>query len=201
MGPLIIAPHFDDEVLGCATFLREEPTLLYMTHIHPAFPEGEMVNANKRLLAWLGKPRVIYCTFPGNDLDTAPQHKLLVAIEEAIKDTKPDTVLIPYPSFNQDHRAVYDAALAALRPHDTHHPVKRVLIYEQAEVLGTMRSDFRPTYFRPLDIDFKIQCLEWYPTIIRGHRNTSQLKGIARMRGYQVNIEYAEAFEVLRWMD
>ncbi len=36
---LIIAPHPDDEVLGCSTFL-EGATVLYVTTLHPDFPDG-----------------------------------------------------------------------------------------------------------------------------------------------------------------
>lgn len=204
MGPLIITPHMDDEVLGCASFLLDKgdpPALLYMTYLHPAFPDGEMVERNKELIEWLGSPKVFYREFPGNQLDTIGQHPLMMAIEAVINEVQPDIVLIPHPSFNQDHRAVYDAAVAALRPHDTTHSVKRVLLYEQPEVLGTLRAEFRPTYFRPVDIGQKVKCLEHYPRAIRGHRTRAHIVAFARMRGYQVNMDYAEAFEVLRWVD
>ena len=39
-------------------------------------------------------------------------------IESAINTFRPDIVFIPNPSYNQDHQAVYDASIIALRPHD-----------------------------------------------------------------------------------
>ncbi len=204
MGPLIISPHLDDEVLGCASFLREpEATLCYVTHLHPAFLDGTIVRENERLIEWLGPLKVIRMGRPANVLDTLPSHELFTRFEAIIETARPDTVLIPYPGYNQDHRAVYEAALTAMRIHDTHHLVKRILVYEQIEVFGTLRKvePFSPTYFRSLDVDFKCEALSHYKSQVRGHRTLDHIRAQARVRGYQAGTEFAEAFEVVRWIE
>ncbi len=206
MGPLIISPHLDDEVLGCASFLQEpEVSLCYVTHLHPAFPDGTIVRENERLIEWLGLPneKLIRLDKPANRLDVVPDQVLFTLFEEVINDVKPDTVLIPYPGYNQDHRAVYEAALTAMRIHDTHHLVKRILVYEQLEVFGTLRKvePFSPTYFRPLDVEFKCEALSHYQSQLRGHRTLDHIRAQARVRGYQAGTEFAEAFEVARWIE
>ena len=51
------------------------------------------------------------------ELDTLPQKKLIDLIEDYIEDKKPDLVFIPMGnSYNQDHRATFEASITALRP-------------------------------------------------------------------------------------
>ena len=207
MGQLIISPHLDDEVLGCASFLQEpdltQLTLCYVTGLNPAFPNGITMRENIALWRWLNAPRFIQLSMPANVLDARPSHELFTKFEEVINDVKPDTVLIPYPGYNQDHRAVYEAAITAMRPHDQHHVVKRILVYEQIDVFSTLRKvePFRPTYFRTLDIEFKIAALSFYESQLRGHRTPKHIEAMARVRGYQANMDFAEAFEVVRWIE
>ena len=40
-----------------------------------------------------------------------------------------------------------------------------------------------------------------YKTQLRDHRSVDFIKAIAKVRGGQSDYEYAEAFEVLRWVD
>jgi len=206
MGPLIISPHMDDEVLGCASFLTEpDMNLCYVTHLHPAFPDGTIVRENEALLQWLkvDEDDIIRLDLPANILDNLPSHQLFAKFEKVINVYKPDTVLVPYPGYNQDHRAVYEAALTAMRIHDTNHLVKRILVYEQLEVFGTLRKveEFRPTYFQPVDMHHKIAAMAFYKSQLRGHRTPEHIEAMARVRGYQAGMEFAEAFEVVRWIE
>ena len=49
-------------------------------------------------------------------LDIFPRHDLVKIIEKSIEKVKPDTVLVSGISFHHDHRAVYEATIAAMRP-------------------------------------------------------------------------------------
>ena len=204
---LIVAPHMDDEVYGCSSFLGEVDVVAYVTCSHPLFPDGENREEQKKLAETLGfesiymKPHL----FPdsANDLDRYGQMLLIGEFEEIINKYKPEIVVIPSPSYNQDHRAVYDAALTAMRPHDRLHFVKRILLYEEPDTFGTLRKPdaFHPNYYRELDLDFKLMVIGVYLSQLRGHRTTEHIEAIARIRGMQVNMEYAEAFEIVRWIE
>ncbi len=201
---LIVSPHLDDEVYGCTTFLKDGAAVLYCTKAHPGFPRGEPVQESKTLCEDLSLD--VYwgpSSWTTNHLDDLPLASIIDYFERVINGLKPDTLLVPAPSYNQDHRAVLDAALTAVRPHDENHFVKRVLLYEQPETFGTLRRPipFIPTYFRPLDIEFKEKLYTVYGSQIRGHRTFDQIEAIARVRGMQANVTYAEAFEVLRWVE
>lgn len=197
---LIISPHMDDEVYGCSSFLADDVTVLYMTSVHPLFPDGENKKENGKLIEKL-KFRSLYFDFPTNQLDTIKQLELIATLEKVINQIKPELILLPFPSYNQDHRAVYEATMTATRRHDKNHFVKRILLYEQPETWDSFRKDFNPTYFKPVNISFKQSLFHVYKSQIRGHRSMEHIKAIAKVRGMQANMEYAEAFEVVRWVE
>jgi LmbE family N-acetylglucosaminyl deacetylase len=197
---VIIAPHIDDEVLGCASFLSENAVVVYVTMNHPLFPDRENVAERDKIADWIGF-QVVQLQYETNRIEDTGYSALLSDIERLLDEHKPDTVLVPFPSYNQDHRIVHEAALTALRPHDRLHFVKRVLIYEEPDMPGTMRKvDFRPNYFRALDIDRKIKLYEAYRSQVRGHRLADHVRAISIYRGMQANLPNAEAFEVARWV-
>lgn len=196
---MILAPHMDDEVLGCASLMNDpkDVVVVYFTQGHPSFPGW--AEEQERMMEEGGFESELL-DYPIHHLDIVPQARLIGKIEQAIQDWRPDTVAIPFESYNQDHRAVHEAALTAMRPNDKLHFVKRILVYEEPDVLGTFK-DFRPTYFRSVDVDQKCRLVGLYKSQVRGHRSDDVLMAMATIRGLQSSQPYAEAFEVLRWVD
>lgn len=199
---LIVSPHLDDEVLGASTFLQEGATVMYITEEHPLFPDGLNVKESKHLQRFAGFDAMRH-SLPTNKVATVGEAKLIQLLEQAIGMVKPDTVLLPFPSYNQDHRAVYEAGLTALRVHDRNHFVRRILVYEEADVWGTLRKvdAFRPAYFRRIDMARKLSLWKFYGSQQRGHRTVEDIRAIAHVRGMQSHQDFAEAFEVLRWCE
>lgn len=201
---LIIAPHPDDEVLGCFSFL-EGAKVAYITTRHPRYPEGENIKEQQRLVNIMALTTVISPKLANlvNMLDENSIFPLIDHIEGVINKLKPHTVLVPNSSYNQDHRVLYDAALTASRHHDTNYFVKRILLYEQPETWDTMRKPipFQANYYRPIDIEDKLGAISIYLSQIRWHRSPEYIKAIAKVRGQQANVDYAEAFEVVRWIE
>ncbi|MBX2880198.1 MAG: PIG-L family deacetylase, partial [Granulosicoccus sp.] len=112
---LIFSPHIDDEVLGCFSFLKPGTHVLFAgVESRPDIPRQTRLSELENSSNALG--------FSYQILDNTVNHyvanELIQAFEESIVTLRPRTVLLPIPSYNQDHRAVYDAALVATRPHD-----------------------------------------------------------------------------------
>jgi len=63
---------------------------------------------------------------------------------------------------------------------------------------------FNTSSFVPLEerhVRKKIDALKEYKTqMYRNYLNEDFIKGLAKTRGVQINKEYAEAFEVIRWV-
>lgn len=206
MKKLIIAPHIDDDVLGCGGIIDSNTMVLYCgmdeNHI-PNRPDSfDRLNEAKDVSKFLGNQYEIL----DNKVNYYTLQDLLSSFEYFIAEQKPEEIYIPHPSYNQDHRRVYEAVLTALRPHDKNFFVKKVLVYEQPHVFLWDYSDningaIKPNYFVPIDIERKIKAYKLMPTQVRSFRSSETLRSMAQLRGQQSNNEYSEAFQIIRWVD
>jgi len=203
---LILSPHMDDEVLGCGGLIsktnKDNLHIHYFNKKHATVDDKIYSEENGKLLDAVGCACSFSNKFVVNRLDEVPILKIIYEIENLINILKPDTLLIPYPSYNQDHRKIYQASLTAARPHDVNFFVKKILIYEQPETQQSIGvcSGFKPLVFTPIDIEKKIELYSYYKSQVREHRSIKAIKSLAYLRGSQSNCEYAEAFQVLRWV-
>ena len=132
-------------------------------------------------------------------IDTKPQQDLI----------KPTIVAIPTIfSTHQDHTYAYKVSISALRPHPqkTTHMPRLVISYESPEYyFWSAYSEFGkflPNFYLNLsknNLDEKINVLNMYSTQMReGQRGGENLISLARIRGNEIGLEYAEAFHIHR---
>lgn len=198
MKNLIIAPHIDDEVLGCSAFLNEDTFVLYCG---VQDREGIDISGRYEELEKVRKETGFqYHVLKHTHENKYELFDLLQSFEARIKISTPEFMLIPFPSYNQDHRTVYDAAFTALRPHDKNYFVKKVLIYEQPHTFFWGRSEFVPNYFVPVDINQKLYLYKLMASQVRSFRSAEHLRSMAILRGGHSNMKYAEAYKILRWV-
>ena len=195
---LILAPHADDEVLGCYSFLGPDTFVLYFgIEDRPYVSRQQRIQeiraaAQRQGFVWKA------LEFEVNEYRTT---ELISIIEETIQRLKPALVLSPQPSYNQDHRAVYDAAMVATRPHDENWFVDAVLLYEQPHsVLWKHARERAPNFFVPINIDEKVDLYAIYETQVRDHRSPELLRALACLRGAQIRVPHAEGFFVQRML-
>jgi LmbE family N-acetylglucosaminyl deacetylase len=193
---LVFSPHADDEVLGCYSFLSPDCHVVYFGIEDRAYvSRKERVREVDRCADKLGF-QWDALLHPVNSYHVP---SLIPDMERFIAELKPSTVLLPQPSYNQDHRAVYDAGMAALRPHDKNWPVPVVLVFEQPDsILWRHGMESEPTYFRPIDIEEKLHCYSLYASQVRGHRSPDSIRAMALLRGTQAGMGFAEGFTVRR---
>ena len=194
---LILAPHIDDEVLGCFSFLSEASFVLWfgLGCFDETKPAERLAEAES-LASHLGFGFEIL-DHPVNRYRT---DRLIQDIETKIIALQPQTVLLPTPSYNQDHRAVFDAGLTATRPHDRLPFTREVLVYEQVHAALWPRDRFQPQYFRSIDIQEKLEAWQKLPSQHREHRSPQHIRTLAQWRGNQAKVGFAEGFQVLRWV-
>ena len=127
---LIISPHPDDESLGCGGLIGKckkegaEILLLYISvgnsrQLVTGKTESDIrtkeIDAVRKFTK--AKIQIVYSGDEFCRLDTVPQKDIVEHIEDTIETFKPTIVALPSSSsYNQDHRAVWDAAITALRP-------------------------------------------------------------------------------------
>lgn len=204
---VLLSPHMDDEALGCGGLIanlgKSTPARLhihYFNNRHPLFDSETLTRENDELVSRIGCTTSISQFTDTNRLDTIPIAEHIAEIEQLVNEHRPDTLLMAFPSYNQDHRRVFEAAIAATRPHDKNYYVKNILVYEQPETVQTNRLEplFSPHVFLPIDIEAKCELYGVYKSQVRGHRTVDHIRALATVRGMQCNAPYAESFMVVR---
>jgi LmbE family N-acetylglucosaminyl deacetylase len=194
---LIIAPHIDDEILGCASILNPSAFICYLgvedrSYVTAEERKVELKNASLKI----GFSYKVHAC-PVNNYSIS---QVIPIIESTINEYHPGSVFIPNYSYNQDHKTVYDAAMVALRHHDQNWFVKKIFVYEQPHDFMWPVEQFNPNYFIPLNLQDKIDTYKIYASQVRNHRSPEMLISMAKLRGAQANIEYAEAFQCIRFV-
>lgn len=202
---LILAPHVDDEVLGCGGILNEAFFVYFCgidesklrkdkdpAHIDERFSELKQV-ANFLGFKWECNQK--------NVVNHYNEQQFIDTFEDLINKIRPEKIFLPHSGYNQDHRTVFNAAFIALRPHDRNFFVKKVLLYEAAHDVLWNPKNMKLNHFVPIDIERKIKAYELHKSQVRGMRSSQLLREIAAVRGAASNCKYAEAFEILRWCE
>ena len=203
MKRLILAPHVDDDVLGCGGILDESCHVVYCgldeTGLEDRPTMGDRLKEINDVQSITGHSFDVL----NNLVNRYDEFKLIGQLENAINTIKPKEVYVCHPSYNQDHKSVYNASMIALRPHDTNYFVPKVFLYEQPQVYfwNTTDRDFQANYFVGIDIDKKIKVYETMKSQVRSFRSSEHIRANSKIRGGQSNHEYAEAFEIVRWVD
>lgn len=227
---LVIAPHPDDEVFGCGGLIHRlkaannKVYVLYMTVGTTAdFSAKGCSTADERMEEIVAVAKLLdldgyAIAFPGDKyhlkLDALPQKELVHAIEQAgdisLQGLRPDIVLTPsHADYNQDHRTVNWATMAAVRPgsprHKSFQPL--VLIYElpyhQWNLADTLPSPNMFVRLEQSDIDAKIAALELYKSQLKAPDSPLSVRGVSMLAGYrglQCGAAAAEAFQIKRFV-
>ena len=214
MKILIIAPHPDDEVLGCGgaiakhTKQGDEVHLCVVTKAYtPEWSEEFIKNRPKEVEKAnkiLGIKKTYFLDYPTVKLDTIPQKELNEAIFKVVAEVKPEIVCIPHKGdVNKDHRLVFEACLVAMRP--MNHKIKKILSYESLSETewGQSIEPFIPNVYVDISETFekKIEAMKAYESEIKPYphpRSLEMINILAKMRGGVVGFDAAEAFILIR---
>ncbi len=214
---LILAPHPDDEVLGCGGIIRKyrdqgkQVYVLIITRGKPGiYDEKKITNIRNEALAAhkvLGVSETVFLGFPAPELDLISVSELARAISKVIERFTIDTLFIPHHGdIHHDHKAVYNAGLVAGRPVNEN-TVKKIYVYEtlsETEWAPPTGNDaFIPNFFIDIEKEFnhKIEAMKCYQSQLRAFpssRSLKSLESLANLRGSTVGCHCAEAFMVVR---
>lgn len=217
MKVLVIAPHPDDEVLGCGGTIAKhvaDGNEVYVAIVtkgtSPMFSEDyietgrtECREADRRL----GVKRTIFLDFPAARMEETPRHKLNEAFINLIQNIQPNIVYLPHRGDMQlDHKMTVDATMVALRP-KYKHVVSKIYAYETVSETGwdipNTINEFIPTVYSDISrfLDKKIEALSVFKSQIADYPNARSLKAIEALaiyRGTTVGVKAAEAFLLIR---
>lgn len=217
MNVLVIAPHPDDEVLGCGGIIAKniaQGNDVYVCVItrtqEPIFPadfdeknKADCMNAHKVL----GVKKTYFLDFPAAMLESVPRHELNSKIAKTIKEIGPEEVYIPHRGdMHIDHKMVVDACMVGLRPRFDY-TVKRIYAYEtlsetEWDIPNTTNA-FIPNVYVDITeyMDIKIKAMQEYKNQLSDFpnpRSIEAIKALAMLRGSTISRNYAEAFMLIR---
>ncbi|TVY12024.1 PIG-L deacetylase family protein [Paenibacillus cremeus] len=219
---LILAPHADDETLGCAGVVQKyvshgsdvriviaSLTLSKSKRYHKEEKSYDTYSGIKRIselkeamdLLGVVDYHILYPDHTGKQLydsklDRIPRAALVTNLEHHIEEFRPTVLYIPSITKHQDHEALHQAAIAAARPYFWN---GTVLVYETDGELS-----FQPNLYISLteeEMALKMKALEAYKTQIGSNRHPVHPESLlhkAKFRGNQIYEEFAEAFQIIR---
>lgn len=214
---LVVAPHPDDETLGCGgTLLRhaargDSVHWLIVTAMDSSRFSAERIECRVRevdqIAAAYGFASTTCLQFPASRLDEVPCSELVAAIGAVVGKLQPEVIYLPFPGdAHTDHHAVYSAAAAATKWF-RYPSVKRVLACEiVSETDFGLAPDglaFRPNSYVDISawLDQKIAIMRLYEGEMGEHpfpRSEVAMRALANLRGAQSGFFAAEAFMLLK---
>ena len=202
---LVLAPHTDDGEFGCggsiAKFIEQGKEVYYVAFstAEKSVPEGlpknilevEVKAATKRL--GISPANLIIYKYEVRKLNYARQ-EILEELVKMKREIAPHLIFIPSPNdLHQDHQTVAVESIRAFKKNS-------ILGYE----LPWNNITFHTQTFVKLDkahIEKKIYALKSYESQSqKAYATEDFILSWAKTRGTQIGTQFAETFEVIRWI-
>lgn len=202
MRRLILAPHMDDESMGCGGLLaKHAPECL----VAVAADSGPVRRHEfSRAMAVLGVTATAQLGMEDGYADrNIPD--LVGRVDDLCREHQPEELYLPFPSLHQDHIAVYEAGMRAARLSMTegHWSAPQVFVYDVAVYdVNMYPSDLRWNVFEPLteeQANLKARACEQYVSESPSRPHPiSAIKQIAESVGKTRGLEFAEQYALVR---
>jgi LmbE family N-acetylglucosaminyl deacetylase len=221
MKVVVISAHPDDEVIGCGgTLLKhkangDEIFWVIITNVMETHGfSKERVDSRQleidQVKNKLGFSSVYKLDHPTMKLNSDSLNTLIPQVSEIFHKIKPEVIYVMNRSdAHSDHRVTFDAVAACTK--SFRYPfIKRVLMYEcisETEFAPALPERvFQPNYFVDISafFDKKIEIMKIYASELAEHpfpRSIKNLEALATFRGASVGVNYAEAFQLIKFID
>jgi LmbE family N-acetylglucosaminyl deacetylase len=218
---LVIVAHPDDEIIGCGATIEKLKTnklikVLFTCKTHDNRNNFRNVDSyeKRKLIA----KKVSKCLgimmpeflekFQGLQIQRKEITEMAKLIYNKIVDFRPNIIFTHCVDDNHhDHRATAEAVFIATRPLKSISFLKQIYSFEIAsasEKLFKHKRSFNPSYFVDVTKTYKMKLdilKKFYFNELRPYPNFRSIKSIKNQmqyRGNSVNLNFAEAFEIIR---
>lgn len=218
---IVISVHPDDETLGVGgTLLKHKAKgdnvfWLNITNVleEHGFSKERIESRQKeiqKVALHYGFKKVFSLDYPTMTLSSESILTMVPKISEVFEEVRPEIVYcVNRSDAHSDHRVTFDAIMACTK--SFRYPyIQQVLLYEcisETEFAPALHEKvFIPNYF--VDItDFlkeKLQIMKIYESEVGEHpfpRSLRNIEALAVYRGAVAGTEYAEAFQLIKYID
>ncbi|MBL4716757.1 MAG: LmbE family protein [Bacteroidetes bacterium] len=202
---IALAPHPDDVEFGCGGTVKkliESGSEVWYVAFSPCnkslqseFDENKLFEELKMSITHLGitEERLITYDYPVREFPVNRQLILenLVALNKQIA---PDLVFLPNSKdVHQDHQTIHCEGVRAFKN-------TRMVGYEMPWNSFTFTNNMH-CILEDVHLEAKVKALSEYESQnYRNYKDDDFIKGLAKVRGTQIGVDYAEAFENIRWI-
>lgn len=196
---LVLAPHPDDELLGCGAYLAKAAAAGYPIRIvivtdggaglPPGYSVADREAESRAGLAMLGIGDVQFWAYADGACPVSGE--IADRYRQAVAEFGPDCLFLPAPAEQHpDHVRVTRGCLAAL----TQHWQGELWFYE------TLRPNPTVNLLIPIaDMPGKLAALACHRSQMQDYDHAGHSAALARLRGFGTGSDYAEAFLQFPW--
>lgn len=218
---IVISAHPDDETLGAGgTILKhvangDNVYWLIVTNVfeNQGFSKERVESRQeeiKEVEKLLGICKTFLLNYPTMTLSSSSLIKMVPDISSIFSEVKPEIIYtLNRSDAHSDHRVIFDAVMACTK--SFRYPfIKQILMYEcisETEFAPALAEKaFLPNYFVDITkyLDKKNEIMKVFESEISEHpfpRSHENIKALAHFRGASVGVKYAEAFQLLKYID
>ena len=218
---VVISAHPDDEILGVGgTLLKHKKNgdkiyWLITTNIfeNQGFTKERISSRQKeikKISEALEVEKLFMLNYPTMSLSTSTLIEMVPKISKVFTEIEPEIVYcLNRSDAHSDHRITFDAVMACTK--SFRYPfIKQVLMYEcisETEFAPQLPEKvFIPNYFIDISsfLEEKMNLMKIYESELGNHpfpRSLKNIEALASFRGASVGVEYAEAFQLIKYID
>jgi len=202
---LVLAPHTDDGEFGCGgaivRFIEEKKEVFYVAFsaaeesVPPGIPKDILKSEVREATKILGIPSNNLILF-NYRVRNFPAHRqeILENMVQLENKLKPEIVLLPSTlDTHQDHQVISQEGFRAFKKNSI---IGYEIPWNNLTFTTNMFISLEKKYIRR-----KIEALKCYKSqSSRIYAGEEFIWNLAKVRGSQIGVEYAEVFEVIRWV-
>ena len=213
MKILIFAPHNDDEVLGAGGTLSKfanqgnDVFVCEVTSGENKVIVDKIKSEALKAHAIIGVKQTFFLDLPVVAINQVPVSEINEKMLEIVKIVDPEIAFIPHKGdIHTDHVEVAKSAMVALRP-VTAPNLKAIYAYETLSEtewnIPSVENAFIPNVWSDITnyLEIKLQAMNCYQTQIKEFphpRSLEAIEALAKYRGSNICVKYAESFSLIR---